>query len=153
MLYFFIFAAILLLDGFTKYLAVKFLAPIATYPLIDNVFHLTYTENTGAAFSFFSGRQTFLIILTAAFLLLLLCYLIYNIIKYKRFLLSNLAITFIIAGGAGNLISRIRFGYVVDIFDFRLIQFAIFNVADIFITAGTILLILCAFVFEKDLLK
>jgi signal peptidase II len=153
MLYFFIFIAILLLDGATKYLAVKFLAPVATYPLINNVFHLTYTENTGAAFSIFRDRQIFLIILTAVFLFLLLCYLVYNIIKYKKFLLSNLAITCIIGGGIDNLISRIRFGYVVDMFDFRLIDFAIFNVADIFITMGTLLLILSVFVFEKDLLK
>ncbi len=153
MLYFFIFIAILLLDWATKYLAVKFLAPVSTYPLINNIFHLTYTENTGAAFSIFRDRQNFLIILTAVFLLLLLCYLVYSIIKNKKFLLSNLAITFIIGGGIGNLINRIRSGYVVDMFDFRLIGFAIFNVADIFITIGTILLILSVLIFEKDLLK
>ena len=149
--YIIIAALIILADIYTKYLAAKHLSVIDTYPLIDNVFHLTYTENTGAAFSILTGRQTFLIIITTVFLILLTIYLIYTIKKYKKFMLSNLAVTFIIAGGIGNLISRIRSGYVVDIFDFRLIKFAIFNVADIFVTVGTILLILCAFFLEKDL--
>lgn len=153
MIYFLIALAIILIDIFTKYLASKFLSDIFTYPIINNVFHLTYTENTGAAFSIFTGRQVFLIAITSVFLILLICYIIHSHRKYKKLLLSNLAITFIIAGGAGNLISRIHFGYVVDIFDFRLIKFAIFNVADIFITLGTILLILCVLFFEKNLLK
>lgn len=153
MIYFFIAAAIVFVDILTKYLAYRFLSNISTYALIKDVFHLTYTENTGAAFNIFTDRQAFLIIITSVFLILLICYLIHSHRKYNKFILSNLAITFIIAGGMGNLISRVRLGYVIDIFDFRLIKFAIFNCADIFITAGTILLILCVFFFEKNLLK
>lgn len=153
MVYFFVALAIIFIDIFTKYLASKFLAGISTHPLINNVFHLTYTENTGAAFSIFTGKQAFLLIITSVFLIILISYLIHSHIKHKKFLFSNLAITFIIAGGMGNLISRIRFGFVIDIFDFRLIKFAIFNVADVFITVGTIFLILCVFFFEKNLFK
>jgi len=153
MLYFFIAFILIFTDIFTKYLAVKFLSHINTLPLIENVFHLTYVENTGAAFSILSGKQSFLITVTSIFLVVLTLYLAYTTRKHKKFLYSNLAVTLIISGGLGNLISRVRYGYVVDMFDFRLIEFAVFNVADIFITLGTILLILCAFFLEKDLLK
>ncbi len=153
MLYLIIILAAVALDIFSKYLAVVHLLPIDTLPIIENVFHLTYVENTGAAFSMLAGKRLVLIVFTSVFLLLLTVYLIHSVRKNKKFRLSNLAVSLIIAGGSANLIDRIRLGYVVDMFDFRLINFAVFNVADIFVTAGTLLFLLCIFFFEKDLLK
>lgn len=134
-----LFAAVILLtvvlDQLVKYLSVIFLKPIDTFPIIRNVFHLTYCENTGAAFSMLSGARIFFIVITAVFIALLI-WLIYS----NRVLNVGAAYTMavIAAGGIGNLIDRILNGYVVDMFDFRLINFAIFNVADIAVTCGAV---------------
>lgn len=152
MLYILIIVAVIALDIFSKYLAVVYLLPIDTFPIFQNVFHLTYIENTGAAFSLFAGKRLVLIAFTAVFLAFLIFYLFRSVRKRQKFLWAHVAISFIIAGGLANLIDRIRLGYVVDMFDFRLINFAVFNVADIFVTLGTILFLLCAFFFERELL-
>ena len=121
------------LDQLVKYLSVVFLKPIDTFPIIRNVFHLTYCENTGAAFSMLSGARIFFIVITAVFIMLLV-WLIYSDRVQNVGAAYTMAI--ISAGGIGNLIDRILNGYVVDMFDFRLINFAIFNVADIAVTCG-----------------
>lgn len=129
-----------ILDQASKYFAETFLSQIPTFPVIRNVFHLTYTQNTGAAFSMFSDKQIFLIILTGIFTLFLII-LLWLIPKKKKYVLTNLALSLIISGAIGNLIDRVRLNYVVDFFDFRLISFAIFNVADVFVVCGCALLI------------
>ncbi|MGI6348587.1 MAG: signal peptidase II [Eubacteriaceae bacterium] len=153
MLYFFVIVAAIGLDMFSKHLAVTYLMPIDTFPVIQHVFHLTYVENTGAAFSMLAGKRLVLIVFTSVFLVLLIAYLIRSVRKNKTFLWSNFALSLIVAGGIANLIDRIRLGYVIDMFDFRLIHFAVFNVADIFVTVGTILLLFCFFFIEKDLFQ
>ncbi len=153
MLYIISIIAILILDIITKYLTVAYLKPISTYPIIQDVFHLTYIENTGAAFSVLQDKQIFLILFNSILLFLLFAYLVRALRRDRKFHLSYLALSFIIAGGIGNLIDRFRLGYVIDMFDFRLINFAVFNVADIFICAGVVLLVLCILFFEKDLVR
>jgi len=118
-----------------------------TIPLIENVFHITYVQNTGAAFSIMSGKQLLLIIMTTVMLLIVLGYIILKRPKNKL-LMSSLVL--ILAGGVGNLIDRIHLGYVVDFFDFRLINFAIFNTADTFVVCGTILLAVYLMFFDKQ---
>jgi signal peptidase II len=120
-------------------LADLYLKPIDTYPLVENVFHLTYRRNTGAAFSILRNKQTFLIILTAIVVLVLIIYLI-KIIKEKDLVLLKIPLSFIIGGAIGNLIDRIRLDYVIDFFDFTLINYPVFNVADVFIVLGSIIL-------------
>ncbi len=131
--------AIICVDQLSKYWAVTRLASRGTIPLIENVFHLTYAENRGAAFSMFENSGLFLIIVTSVAMIVVV------IALYRKWVngsLARWACLFILAGGIGNLIDRITQGYVVDMFDFRLINFAIFNVADIFITTGGGLLLL-----------
>lgn len=139
-----------ILDQISKIMVVASLKSIFTYPLLDGVFHLTYAENTGAAFSFMSGRQYILIGLIVIILGAAGGLLVKNIRsknginlkinnKFDPMWLFNLSISFIVAGALGNLTDRIRLGYVIDFFDFRLINFAIFNVADCFIVCGTIM--------------
>ncbi|NTW71534.1 MAG: signal peptidase II [Eubacteriaceae bacterium] len=135
-----IFAVIL--DQITKYLAVAKLKTIDTFPLIDGIFHFTYAENTGAAFSIFTGMQPFLKIVTSAFTAALAVYLYLLLKKQQRTSLTTISLAFIIGGAIGNLIDRFRFDYVIDFLDFRLINFAVFNIADSFIVVGSILLIL-----------
>ena len=117
-----------------------------TIPLIKNVFHITYVRNEGAAFSILSGKQELLIIMTAVFLIALL---IYIIVKKPDKHMQMLPLTMILAGGVGNLIDRATLGYVVDFFDFRLINFAVFNIADIFVVCGAILLGVWLIFFEE----
>lgn len=134
--YIVIIAALLVTDQWSKYLAEVYLKPINSYPIIPGVFHLTYGRNTGAAFSILQGKQIFLIIFTMIILSLLIFYLIKNIKNGSRLLKFSLA--FIIGGALGNLIDRIRLSYVVDMFDFTLINYPVFNSADIFVVLGTI---------------
>ncbi len=129
------------LDQWSKYLAVTKLQPIGSYHLWPGVFHLTYAKNTGAAFSIFRGKQTFLILLTAA-IIIVICGMLYKNIQDKGPFLLNVALVSVIGGAIGNLIDRVRLNYVIDYFDFTLINFAIFNVADIFVVCGSILLAL-----------
>lgn len=116
-------------------------------PVIEDVFHITYVRNTGAAFSMFAGSG----ILTIALpIVITIACLVMIIIMYRRdevFLMF--AIGLIISGGVGNLIDRICFGYVTDMMDFRI--FPVFNVADIAITCGCGLIIIWAiFMDERD---
>lgn len=149
MYYYLIVVSILILDQVSKFLAVNYVKPQISIPLIENVFHLTYAENTGAAFSILSNKIPLLSIMTTIFIIGLLIYLHMLISKKKGFQLLTLSLSFIIGGALGNLIDRIRLGYVVDFFDFRLINFAIFNVADCFIVVGSILLIILIIIDEK----
>ena len=129
---------ILIIDQLSKYLTVLYIKPIDSYPLINQVFHLTYAENRGAAFSIFSGKQTLLIIVTALIITLLGCYLV-KVRKSGQALLK-VSLSLIIGGAMGNLVDRIRLNYVVDMLDFTLINYPIFNMADVFVVIGTILL-------------
>ena len=127
------------LDQITKYLTILFLKPIDTLPIIKNVIHLTYVENTGAAFGMMKNqRWLFMIVSTVAIIALLL----YLFKKKTQPKLENLASAFIVGGGIGNMIDRVFLGYVVDMIDFRLINFAVFNVADSFVCVGAGLLML-----------
>ena len=132
-LYLLLAALMVVADQLIKYWTVTVLQPIGSIPLWEGVFHLTYVENTGAAFSMLEGRQGFFILITiVAFLFMAYLY------KTGMFrgVLGNLCIAFIVGGAIGNFIDRLRLGYVIDLFDFCLINFAVFNFADICITIG-----------------
>lgn len=125
--------AIVALDRLTKIWAGASLKPIGNIPILRDVLHLTYVENTGAAFSILRGQTLFLTVIPAV-AAVIICYLLIS--KKAVHPLSRWALVFILSGALGNLIDRVFWGYVIDFFDFRLIKFAIFNVADIFITLG-----------------
>ena len=136
------------LDQLFKWLAIRYLSDITTFPLIEGIFHLTYVENRGAAFGILDGKGVFLIILTAAVMAALVVLLILG--KFHHPLLLT-AVTLFLGGGIGNLIDRIFRHYVVDFLDFRLINFAVFNFADCCVVIGTVLLfIFVLFVMDKD---
>jgi|LSQX01.3.fsa_nt_gb signal peptidase II len=137
MVWFLIIVVSVLLDQYTKYLAMNKLIEYDTYPIFEGVFHLTYVENRGAAFGMFQNKKILFVVITS----LILIAIVYYILKYKpksKLLLISLSI--IIGGALGNLIDRVRFGYVVDFLDFNLINWPVFNVADSLVVIGTILL-------------
>ncbi|HIV94430.1 MAG TPA: signal peptidase II [Candidatus Sellimonas avistercoris] len=142
-----------LIDQYTKYLAVTHLKDGPAFVLIDNVFELNYLENRGAAFGLLQNRQIFFVcVAILIFAFILYCYV--RIPKTGRYLPLRLCGIFIVAGAAGNLIDRIRLGYVVDFFYFRLIDFPVFNVADIYVTASfAVLLILIFFRYKEEELE
>ncbi len=130
------------LDQLTKWLAVIYLKGEASFPLWEEVLHFTYAENTGMAFSLFSGeneRWVFMLFSTIA-IVGILVYLIFWRPESKW---MQVSLAMIVGGGIGNMIDRVLLGYVVDFIDFTLIDFAIFNVADSFVCVGAGILILC----------
>lgn len=140
MLYIFIILAVIGIDQWTKYLAETQLMSISTLPLAQDIFHLTYARNTGAAFSILTDAQMLLILVTAVVILGMISYLI----KIRKTGDTNikLSLALIIGGALGNLIDRIRLNYVTDFLDFTLINFPVFNFADVFVVFGVIILTL-----------
>ncbi len=144
--YFFLSLFIISVDYFTKALAVNYLKPRHTLPVIKDVFHFTYCENTGGAFSIFSGNPYLLAFISLLFIGIAVAYII---VKKPKSHLLLCSLCMICAGGIGNVIDRIVKGYVVDFFDFRIINFAVFNVADIFVCVGMALLIIYVLFFDN----
>lgn len=137
-------AAVLLvgIDRLTKWLASTYVKPASSINLISidgrEWLNLTYQENTGAAFSILRDKQLFLIILTSIIILGVIILMVTKRIKKPIYIWS---FALILAGGIGNLIDRIAYGYVVDFVDVRIIKFAVFNFADICAVTGTIMLL------------
>lgn len=137
------------LDQYTKFLAVTHLqdGPVS---IIDGVFQLHYLENRGAAFGLLQNRQIFFLIV-GIIVLFLVVFLYIGMPQEKRFLPIRICLISITAGAIGNMIDRIRFQYVVDFLYFELIDFPIFNVADIFATVATFgFVILLLFYYKEE---
>jgi len=143
-LYFIIIVFVVALDQLTKYLIKTNLDLNSTIPLLDGIFHITYIQNSGAAFSMFQNKTGFLIAMQLIVITIVLVYLIKRQKKEHWCLLVSLSL--IAAGGIGNLIDRAMNGYVVDFLDFRF--WPIFNVADISVCVGCGLLVLYMFFIE-----
>ncbi len=126
-------------DQLTKYLTVLLIKPAGSIPIIEDVVHLTYVENTGAAFGMMKNQRWLFMVVSSIAIIALLVYLFK---KKSKSRLENWAIALIVGGGIGNMIDRVVLGYVVDMIDFRLINFAVFNVADSFVCIGAGLLML-----------
>ena len=131
------------IDQLTKWLASTYVKPNRSINLISfsgrEWLNLTYQENTGAAFSILRDKQLFLIILTSIIILGVIILMLTKRVKKPAYIWS---FALIVAGGVGNLIDRIAYGYVIDFVDVRIIKFAVFNFADICAVVGTLTLIL-----------
>lgn len=140
------------LDQLTKHIAVLKLKENQPYVIIKNVFQLEYLENRGAAFGLFQNQRTFFFI--SVIIISIVVILFYLLVPMEhRFLPLRLCAVCIMAGAWGNCIDRIRLNYVVDFFYFKLIDFPIFNVADIYVTVSTfaLVLLICFYYKEEDL--
>lgn len=145
-------AAILVMivvDQAVKHWAFTVLQPQHTIPLIENVFHLTYIENRGAAFSMFAKFDSrWIFVALAAVITLAICYALSK--KLMQTAMGSWSLVLIAAGAVGNAVDRVARGFVVDMFDFRLIHFPVFNVADIFICVGGVLFVIYFMFQHKD---
>lgn len=114
---------------------------------INNVLYLKYAENTGVAFSMFSDNRWILVGITAVMLVAVLAFFLSGKVTDKLMLFS---LSLLLSGGVGNLIDRISLGYVIDYIDVRVINFAIFNLADICICVGAFLLCVAVYFSDKE---
>jgi len=144
-------AGIVAADQITKYLTVANI-PLHTHvPAIEGLFDFTYVRNTGAAWSSFEG----MIWLFALIFVVFTVAIVWEFSK-KRWPFTTLerwCIVAVFGGGLGNMIDRLRLGYVVDMIHLQFMDFPVFNVADCFITCGCILLIVHLILFNKEFWK
>lgn len=144
---------IIIIDQVSKLLAIKYLKGAAPNIIIENIFQLTYVENYGAAFGILQNRKIFFVLIT-----LLVCVGVGGfLLKYNKNISGflKLALSMYLGGSIGNLIDRIRLGYVVDFLSVKLFNsynFPVFNMADVFIVIGTIMIVI-VLLFDKDAVK
>ncbi len=147
----FVFSALLvLLDQWSKHLAVKYLSGQPPVVLWPDVFELYFLEqgNDGVAWGLFSGQMWLIIPLTLLVMLILAVMLVRSDLRHSKLFSFSLAL--ILGGGVGNLVDRIAYGAVVDFFHFTLIEFPIFNVADCCVCVGAALLFVYLLFVCKD---
>lgn len=137
------------IDQFVKYLTVIHLKGQEPFVLLDGVFQLTYVENRGAAFGMLQNQRTFFLIFTL-FVIGLIYFYYTKIPITKRYFLLRLTTQVFFAGAIGNWIDRLRLTYVVDMFHFSLIDFPVFNVADIYVVISSIAFILLMFFYYEE---
>lgn len=142
-------AALTGLDQWTKQLAVNHLQGQSPIPLWEGVFELQFTTNRGAAFGIFQNQRWVFLVVTAI-IMALLAWLFIKLPKTRRFLPLRVLCVVVEAGALGNMIDRVRLGYVIDFLYFKLIDFPIFNVADCYVTMGTIMAALLLLFYYKE---
>ncbi len=140
---------LILLDQVTKELAVRFLKGQDPVIIWNGVFELRYLENRGAAFGMLQGQRIFFLVIGLLVFGAALYFFRY-VSEDRYFWPLRMIAIFILAGAWGNMIDRLRLSYVVDFFYFRLIDFPIFNVADIYVSVGTAVLAVLILFYYKD---
>ncbi|MBE5881116.1 MAG: signal peptidase II [Lachnospiraceae bacterium] len=145
----FIFAILVVLDQVTKMIAVEHLKDKPSIELIPGVFELQYLENRGAAFGMLQNGKVFFVF-AAVVMLTAIVFVLIKAPVSRKYRPWHVFLVMIAAGGIGNMIDRLRLDYVVDFFYFSLINFPIFNVADIFVSVGTFLFVVFILFFCKE---
>ena len=141
---------LLAIDQFTKYLAVNKLMDKPAFVIINKVLEFDYLENRGVAFGMMQNQKWF-ILLTTFILLSVVLFLLLRLSENKKYTVLHFVFTAIVAGGIGNMIDRLRLGYVIDFISFVLINFPTFNVADCYIVCGTfVLFFIIIFVMKEE---
>ncbi len=143
--------AIVLADQVTKYLTVANIALYEPVPFLPGLLQLTYVQNTGAAFSSFEGQQWLFALIFLVFTGFIVYEYRHNTMGFTS--LERWCIAAIYGGGLGNMIDRVRLGYVVDMIETTFMEFPVFNVADCFITCGCVLLMAHLILFNKAFWK
>ena len=138
-------------DQISKYFTVAQIPLYQDVPFIPGIVNLTYVQNTGAAFSSFDGMQWLFALVFAVFTLFILIEYFKKPMPFSKF--DRWCIAAVYGGGLGNMIDRVRLGYVVDMIETEFITFPVFNVADCFITCGCIALMVSLIFFNKEFWK
>lgn len=138
-------------DQLTKLWVVEHIARNGRVEAISGLFHLTYTQNTGAAFSSFEGMIWLFALIFVLFTAGVIWELITNKLGFSTF--ERWCVVAVFGGGLGNMIDRLRLGYVVDMINLEFMNFPVFNVADCFITCGCIAMMVSLVFFNKGFWK
>ncbi len=141
--------ALIILDQITKLAAQNLLRGQDAYRIIPGVFELQYLENRGSAFGLLQGQRVFFVVM-AGLMVFIIPYAYYQIPLTRRFWYLRVIACLFLAGAVGNAVDRLIHGYVIDFFYFSLIDFPIFNVADIYVTVSTFLLIILMLFYYQD---
>ena len=136
-------------DQWTKHLAVLHLKDQNPFIILDGIFQLRYLENRGAAFGLLQNQRLFFYISTLIITIMVI-WLYARVPMTKKYLPLRICSVFVLAGGIGNMIDRVRLNYVVDFFYFEIIDFPIFNVADIYVTVSMFVLCFLIFFYYKE---
>ncbi|MDD5108081.1 MAG: signal peptidase II [Candidatus Omnitrophica bacterium] len=131
---FIIIASVIFLDQATKFLASKFLQLNNPVPLIKNFINLTLVYNRGAAFGMFQNQLSMFLLISFVAVILIIC----SLRDKRNSVIYKVSLSLILGGAIGNLIDRLRFGFVIDFLDFRV--WPVFNLADSVITVAALLL-------------
>ena len=142
-------ALLVLIDQLTKWLAVKKLHNKKPIAVIDGVFEFHYLENFGSAFGLLQGQRILFVVLALA-MLFLIPYLYLKIPRTAHFVFLRITAVLFLAGALGNAIDRITHAYVIDFLYFVLINFPIFNVADIYVTVAAFGFVLLMVFYYKE---
>lgn len=138
---------LVIIDQLTKYLTVQNIALHEVIEVIPEIVSFTYIRNTGAAFSILEGQMWFFYIVTVVVAGFLLYYMYTEARKDK---ILGVLLSIILAGTLGNFIDRVAFQFVIDMIKLEFIDFAIFNVADSYLTVGVILLFIYSIYEERQ---
>jgi signal peptidase II len=144
-------AGIVAADQWTKYLTVANISLYQDIEFIPGFLGLTYVRNTGAAFSSFEGQQWLFALIFVVFTGAILWEYFKSPMPFSKF--DRWCIAAVYGGGLGNMIDRVRLGYVVDMIKTEFMVFPVFNVADCFITCGCIAMMVSLVLFNKEFWK
>ncbi|SFB67786.1 signal peptidase II [Butyrivibrio sp. YAB3001] len=136
-------------DQFTKHLAVKYLQDKPSFKIISGVLELNFLKNSGAAFGMLQNQKVFFV-LVAIMILIVIAYVLFRLPDDKKYDIMHVLLIFVASGAAGNMIDRIKNDYVVDFIYFVIINFPIFNVADIYVTVSTFVFIILFLFYYKE---
>ena len=151
-LFFALFAAgIVAVDQVSKALVLAHIPLYGQVEVLPGIVGLTYVQNKGAAFSSFQGMQWLFAVIFVVFTAAVVWEYVKKAMPFTKF--ERWCIAAIYGGGVGNMIDRVRFGYVVDMIETQFMEFPVFNVADSFITCGCFAMMISLFLFNKDFWK
>ena len=142
-------AILILLDQGTKLWALASLKPVHNMTLAEGFMDLTFVENRGVAFGMFSGQRWFILLLTGIIAVGLIWFYV-MMPKKKEYFPLRVSLVLVLSGAIGNIIDRMFRGYVVDFFEFTFFEWPVFNVADIYVVVGVILLALMIIFVVKE---
>lgn len=148
-LYLILTTILVIIDQITKYLTVENIALHEVVEVIPNILSFTYIQNSGAAFSILEGQMLFFYIITV-FVIVFLLYYMYTEARDNKIL--GVLLSIVLAGAIGNFIDRLLYQYVIDMIQLEFVDFAIFNVADSYLSVGVFLLLIYT-IFEERILE
>lgn len=139
-----------IIDQATKYIALTKLKPLGSVTFIDGFMDFTFVENRGAAFGILNGRVWLLLVIAAVICIVIIAAMI-KMPNTKEYKWLKWSLMLILAGAIGNVADRLFRGYVVDFFEFTFIKWPVFNMADIYVVIGTLVMaVLVLFVIKDD---